>query len=299
MLITYLVTVYNKEKYIANVIDSLKSIKGNFRKEFIIIDDGSTDKSLEAIKVHTASLTKTTVIYQQNQGPALAVNNALRLAGGDYMHFVDGDDVIAEDATTLLLKACTDFGTEVAYGLRGKFNHESGARIPSKREAEDVMLIDMPINAILKGKIPGVRSIGSSGSLISRSLLEKSGGADPEVFVQDLSISLRCAKHSKFAFVQKSVAYSPFDYDAGNLSHDKRFEAHNSLKAILRFIKNNEEIALRLRPELQRTLWSTLWKLDKLNFSNLWHYVVAKYTNKDIDYTDLVALYSRCANALL
>ena len=83
------------------------------------------------------------------------------------------------------------------------------------------------------------------------------------------------------------------------MSHDKRFEAHNSLKAILRFIENNEEIASKLRAELNRALWSTLWKLDKLNFSSLWHYVLSKYTNKDISYNDLIALYGKDTNALL
>jgi glycosyltransferase involved in cell wall biosynthesis len=321
--ITYIITVYNKEKYVAEVIKSLQKITGNFRKEFIIIDDGSTDNSIKIIETSAKHLPQTIVIRQENQGPAFAVNKGISLAHGDYVHFVDGDDVIASDATQSLLNACQTLGTEVSYGLRGKYdiaslkqggykdserhfseggnleNDNTTTLTPSKREDGDIHLIDSPIKAILEGKIPGIRTIGSSGSLVRRSLLEKVSGADTAVFVQDLSMSLRCAKYSKFAYYLKTVSYSPKEYGTNNLSHNKEFEAYNTLQAIANFIATNPDIASKFKPELYRALMSTVWKLDKYDATNLPRYLLSKIINRDISVDDLQRLYNEHIRKLL
>lgn len=298
MLITYLVTVYNKEKYIAHVIDSLKSIKGNFRKEFIIINDGSTDGSLAIIKKHAASLPKAIIINQKNQGPALSTNKGLSLATGDYVHFVDGDDLVAEDATAQLLKALQELSVEAAYGLRGKYDHESRSTAPSKRESGGIMIIENPIKSMLEGKMPRATSLGSSGSLVKLSLLEKAGRCDPRVFVQDLSLSLRCGKYSNFAYLPKTVCYEPIVYDSNHLSSSRRFERHNKLKAISRFIQDNSHIAQGLIPELSRCLWSTMLKENKWDPVIWYRYLVARYTNPHATLDQLNKLYQESIDLL-
>jgi len=293
MLITYLVTVYNKEKYIGHVIDSLKSIKGNFRKEFIIINDGSTDESLAIIKKHAADLPKATIINQKNQGPAISINIGLGIATGDWVHFVDGDDIVAPDATQLLFDACKAFATQVAYGLRGSFDYDSGLFKPSKRGGGEAILISDPLRSILAGRMPKIRTIGSSGSFVSRSLLVQVGGADRRLFVQDLPISLVCAKYSSFAFVPQTVCYEPSVFGSDHLSYDKQFEAENTLKAVLYFIRDNKEIAESLQPELYHLLWSIRWKLNKFSPRLLYRYICAKYMNRGRDVKDLIALYEK------
>ncbi|EHR42203.1 family 2 glycosyl transferase [Alishewanella jeotgali KCTC 22429] len=58
--------------------------------EVIVVDDGSTDNSLEVLKTFTD---KITIITQQNQGPAAARNAGIRAANGKYIAFNDGDDI--------------------------------------------------------------------------------------------------------------------------------------------------------------------------------------------------------------
>ncbi|MES2215477.1 MAG: glycosyltransferase [Pseudomonadota bacterium] len=297
--ITYIITVYNKEKYIANVIKALKNIQGNFRKEFIIIDDGSTDNSRAIIESAILGLPKTIVVSQKNQGPAIAVNQGIALAHGDYVHFTDGDDIIAKDATEFLLGACKTMNSEVALGLRGNYDIETNKLVQSKREGGEVILIDSPIKAILEGKIPGIRRIGSSGSLVRRSLLEKISGADTGVFVQDLSISLRCAKYSKFAFLPKTTSYSPSVYTSNNLSHNKEFEAYSTLLAIANFMRDNEEIAEQFKIELYRSLCSTVWKIDKYSLEYLPRYLLAKFIKRNMSIEDLQELYNKYIARLL
>lgn len=87
---TYIVLLNNNDNNIPNLIKSLKNTIGTFTKEFIIIDDGSKDKSLTTVKLAVNDLPRTTIITQQTQGPAISVNKAVNLATGDYIHFVEG-----------------------------------------------------------------------------------------------------------------------------------------------------------------------------------------------------------------
>ncbi len=331
LTITYLITVFNKEKYIAKVIESLKAITEDFRKEFIFIDDGSTDKSIELIKRHTATLKNTIIVSQENQGPAIALNRGISLARGDYVFFVDGDDIITSEATSLLLKACNDFNTQVAFGARGKYDAITGekfsnviARRSLDRRSNPIRfliaitqrslniiknnilldchvanaprndaanLIQDPIATLLAGKIPRIRAIGSSGSLVKMELLKKVGGSDEEVFVQDFSLALKCALHSNFVHVNHPTSFEPISYDHNNLSSNKAFESYNSLKALTNFIKSNPQIAEQYKLELYRLLWSIMWKLNKYNFKTLYHYILSKGTNHDLSVSELLALY--------
>ena len=63
---TYIVLLNNNESNISLLIKSLKEISGSFRKEFIIIDDGSKDNSLELVKLAANDLPRTTIITQKN-----------------------------------------------------------------------------------------------------------------------------------------------------------------------------------------------------------------------------------------
>lgn len=92
-LISIIVPVYNIEKYIGKCIDSL--IHQTYKKiEIICINDGSTDNSLNVIKKYKKNDLRIVIIDQKNMGVSQARNNALKIASGEYIMFVDGDDWI-------------------------------------------------------------------------------------------------------------------------------------------------------------------------------------------------------------
>lgn len=89
-LVTVIIPVYQVEKYIANTVRSvLAQTYANF--ELLIIDDGSTDRSREICQQFTDSRIK--IIRQENQGVAAARNTGIAHAQGDYIAFLDGDDL--------------------------------------------------------------------------------------------------------------------------------------------------------------------------------------------------------------
>ena len=66
--------------------------------EIIIVNDGSTDNSLQICEEYKLLDKRIQLINQQNSGVSVARNNGIKLASGDYVFFVDGDDWIETDA---------------------------------------------------------------------------------------------------------------------------------------------------------------------------------------------------------
>lgn len=93
--ITVLMPVYNCELYIKEAIDSiLNQTFGDF--EFLIIDDASTDGTIDIIKQFTDPRIKL-IIKEVNQGVSSAVNDGLKLAKGKYIARMDGDDIAIKE----------------------------------------------------------------------------------------------------------------------------------------------------------------------------------------------------------
>lgn len=92
-LISVILPVYNTEKYIAEAIDSV--LRQTYPvSEVIVVDDGSTDTSADVVK-HYGSKLK--YLYQCNQGSASARNTGIRKAVGDFLAFLDVDDLWTEN----------------------------------------------------------------------------------------------------------------------------------------------------------------------------------------------------------
>ncbi len=94
--ISIIVPVYNAEKYLERCIESLahQTIKDI---EVILVDDGSKDSSLDICNRFAKKDKRIKVISQKNAGPSVARNNALKLATGEFIGFVDSDDYVKED----------------------------------------------------------------------------------------------------------------------------------------------------------------------------------------------------------
>jgi len=85
-------SVYNGRRYLKEAVESiLNQTFKNF--EFIIIDDGSTDKSPQILDEYTKRDKRIRVIHQKNIGLTKSLNKALKLAQGKYIARIDADDI--------------------------------------------------------------------------------------------------------------------------------------------------------------------------------------------------------------
>jgi len=107
--ISVIIPVYNCEEYIGTTLKSV--INQNFKDyEIIVIDDGSTDNSLEIIKLTLKGCgIKYKIIHQKNAGVSVARNQGILASEGEFLVFVDGDDYILENHLSELYVEGYDF----------------------------------------------------------------------------------------------------------------------------------------------------------------------------------------------
>ena len=109
--VTIGIPIYNVENYIDRTLKSaLAQSYPNI--EFLIVDDGSTDNSVNIVRQFQTSKSRGKDInilqISQNRGPAYARNQIIEHAQGEFLFFMDSDDVIREDTISLLMKYVND-----------------------------------------------------------------------------------------------------------------------------------------------------------------------------------------------
>ncbi len=103
-LVSVIVPVYNAAPYLVQCIESLL-YQTHRDLQIILVDDGSTDNSLEIVKRYTAEDERITHYSQSHGGQSVARNLGLHYATGDYISFIDSDDYLDVDFYAVLLSA--------------------------------------------------------------------------------------------------------------------------------------------------------------------------------------------------
>jgi glycosyltransferase involved in cell wall biosynthesis len=101
-LVSIVIPCYNAERWVAGAIESALG-QTYTNTEVIVVDDGSTDGSLEVIKQFDR---KINWLRTSNRGPCAARNVGLRAARGEWIQFLDADDLLHPDKLHLSLKSC-------------------------------------------------------------------------------------------------------------------------------------------------------------------------------------------------
>lgn len=103
-LISIIIPVYNTEKYLAKCLDSvINQTYSNL--EILLINDGSTDNSLDLCKQYADKDYRIKLIDQNNQGISVVRNTGIALAKGAYIGFVDSDDYMELNMFEILMKS--------------------------------------------------------------------------------------------------------------------------------------------------------------------------------------------------
>lgn len=115
--ISIIVPIYNVEDYLSECIESMcKQTYENI--EIILVDDGSTDNSLEIAKTYAAKDSRIKLISQKNQGANVARNAGLNAATGEWVCFADGDDWVDSNMCKELLEYASSDIDIIFYSYR-------------------------------------------------------------------------------------------------------------------------------------------------------------------------------------
>ncbi len=257
--ISYIITVYNKAAFIPYMLKSLKNQQGDFDREFIFIDDGSTDHSLELIRTLTADWPHTKIITQQNQGPSIATNNAVAQAQYPYLKMVDADDVLSPDASNQLLSVAQQSNAGIVYALQPgieRIDYSKGIHFMANPPPSFRLMPDTLYTVLKEG------TAGSSHVMVRTDAFRDVGGCDERVFVQDWSLPLRLAKKYAIALFNAVICHAP--HDAHGRIMDNHVQMIHDLSATqYYFLKDNPSLDDRYKKLILKRLTGRAWKWAK------------------------------------
>lgn len=134
MFLSFIVPVYNTEKYLAECLDSL--LEQDIPKEdyeILCVNDGSTDGSLRILHEYARVHPNIVVVDQDNGGVGSARNTGLEIASGDYIWFVDADDMVHPNILSCLFEILKDHSYDHlrigTYTFDGALNENEKAAI--------------------------------------------------------------------------------------------------------------------------------------------------------------------------
>lgn len=114
MFFSIVIPIYNASKYLRRCIESIK--KQTFTSyEIVLVDDGSTDTSIEIEMKYSIEMPNVRLVYSRNEGPAGARNIGIRVSKGQYIMFVDSDDTLESETLEHLFKVLNNTMADVCY----------------------------------------------------------------------------------------------------------------------------------------------------------------------------------------
>ena len=113
-LISIIVPIFNAEEFLSECIESLCN-QTYYNIEIILVNDGSTDKSLDVCYTYKEKDNRIKIINQLNQGVSTARNIGIDIAKGTYVTFVDSDDYVAKDYCEKMLSVMEKYDTDFVY----------------------------------------------------------------------------------------------------------------------------------------------------------------------------------------
>lgn len=186
-LVSIIIPVYNSEIYMAETILSALAQTWPY-KEIIIIDDGSTDRSLSIAKSFESNNVK--VYHQDNKGASAARNMGLKEAKGDFIQFLDADDLLSPDKITGQVKKLQQNPGKIVVCSTIHFKDSSSYMdgIPSPYEESFLYNDDEPVHFLID-LLGGFRGNGSMIAvhswLVPRGIIEKAGAWNEGLKVDD------------------------------------------------------------------------------------------------------------------
>ncbi len=225
-LVSILIPAYNAERWIANTLTSATAQDWP-RKEIIVVDDGSIDGTLAVARSFSAANVK--VLSQRNAGASAARNRALAEAQGDYIQWLDADDLLAPDKISRQLAGAEPGATSrvLLSSAFGEFFGEPGTAdfVPGPLW-EDLDPVEFLLRRFTRNAwmCPAVW-------LVSRRLTDLAGGWDERLSLDDDGeyFSRVAAKSRHIRFSPEARVY----YRRGNVGSLSRAVSDRACESLL------------------------------------------------------------------
>jgi poly-beta-1,6 N-acetyl-D-glucosamine synthase len=216
-MISVIVPSYNEEVTIADCIQSLSSLDyPNY--EVIIIDDGSTDKTLEIAK--SLETPKIRVVHQENRGKANALNTGIQLSESEIIVTVDADTTIRRDALT---RVAGRFARNPRLGaVAGNIKVEQGSGLLNALQS---MEYTVGINLIRKAEsmLRSVMIVPGPIAAMRREAIQSVGLFSDDTFAEDFDATMKLSKAGYgVEYEENALAYTDVPKSLEDLMKQRR-----------------------------------------------------------------------------
>lgn len=284
--ISVIVPIYNVEKWLDRCLKSI--INQQFKDfELILVNDGSTDNSLNICKKYLIKDSRIKLFSKKNGGLSDARNYGLRYASGKYVVFVDSDDYVLPNYLEMLIESIKYNHSEVAiceYNLVS----ESGNFIRSQRlnEPKELTVIDGRTLLIYYYKDGGSVNVVAWNKIYRRELFNNIKFAKGKFYEDEYLLVPMFWRIKKVSLVRKKLynyVQRPNSIMSTPLNIDKIMDIYLlKWKRIKFFSKtDNEELYMLAIQDFKNWLMSVnkeevVQKSDKLNFQKQYRQLVRK-----------------------
>lgn len=196
MMISVIIPVFNAVGYLDRCLQSI--LNQTFKNiEIILVDDGSTDSSLEICYMYKEKYNNIKVYSQKNSGQGIARNIGLLKAKGNYISFIDSDDYIDKNMYRCMLDLAIFNSADVVVCGHEKVYDENKLTLNCDEYINKYEILSDK-NEMIKDYLLNNISSYSCDKLFKRELLIKNNIRFPEnCYYEDVNMILKCLYHSK------------------------------------------------------------------------------------------------------
>lgn len=301
-LISVIVPIYNVEKYLKRCIESILN-QTYFNIEIILVNDGSTDNSLEIANEYKKNDSRIKVISKKNGGLSSARNIGIDNANGKYLTFIDSDDYISSDYIEILYNSIIKYNSDISVAIfKLVFEDNSQKRIYKTKRVNEY--VNDRYNMLIKMFYQKDFDTSAVAKLFSVKIFE--GVRFPEgLLYEDLATIYKLFMNAKkISYINKEIYF--YFQRKGSITKDnfkvKDFDLINIVSMILDEMKsvdkkNNLNNKL-LNAVVQKYLSANFYILRKIGFNSDKYKKYRDYCIKNIKQYKCLNFNARLKNNL-
>ncbi|ENU11112.1 glycosyltransferase family 2 protein [Acinetobacter calcoaceticus] len=277
--ISVVLTHFNKGPLLQRTIESLQPDLPELL-EIMVVDDASTDPNWKNFSQQLEQqYSKVKIIHNiDNKGPANRLNQGGNAAQGDYLFFMDADDVLAHNRLKQIVELMQTENCDLFYGNKVKIRDLAEIQ---QYPTMDTSTIEQPLTYMIQ------HNIMEMCVMCSKELWQKSQGCNSSLFIQDESLALELGVVAqKLLFTETATVFVILDAEEtktkrgdNRLSQNLNQQHHDMFLTLYDFLNThdlNQTQQNLLKKKALSTYWKSLKSRDQKSLKEFFYYVLAK-----------------------